>query len=265
LVETSDAVTKSKFVRFLDEKSDYISLRKTHLGFKRSAGARTLSVQETELIEGNEFLSSMLNEDGLIIIGEHYFKINLNSSKVYVLNIEFDEQINDLKEEKTDNKNILVFSTNDDVLYLIDEGSKGTINGRSQLFCRESNANGDKDDEFSYDLGDDLRQDNKVVYQSVGIYFSLQAKTKMQYKNILGLWVDAGVTCCTQKIEYYVKYEPKCKGVTERSGTKEDDGNSNELNYRPYESTRGLHKYRYEARFFGGGFWSRVYRIFDGF
>lgn len=264
-METGSDVSKTQLVNFLDKKADYISLRKAYFGLKRPANGRALSAQETEVIESNEFLSSLLNEDGLIEIGDHYFKVNLSSERVYVLSNQFESEIADLKEENTDNKNILVFSTNDDVLYLIDEGSKGTINGRSQLFCRESNANGDKDDEFSYDLGDDLRQDNKVVYQSVGIYFSLQAKTKMQYKNILGLWVDAGVTCCTQKIEYYVKYEPKCKGVTERSGTKEDDGNSNELNYRPYESTRGLHKYRYEARFFGGGFWSRVYRIFDGF
>lgn len=184
---------------------------------------------------------------------------------MYVLSNQFESEIEDLKAENTDNKNILVFSTNDDVLYLMDEGSKGTINGRSQLFCGESNAKGNKDESFVPEpFYDDYRQDNKVVYQSVGIYFSLQAKTKMQYKNLLGLWVDAGITCC-QKIQYYVKYEPKCKGVTERSGTKEDDGNSNELNYRPYESTTGLHKYRYEAAFYGAGYWSRNYVIFDGF
>jgi len=115
------------------------------------------------------------------------------------------------------------------VLPLLIEGSKGTISGR--LFCRESNARGKKDD-FAYEpFYDDYRQDNKVVYQSVGIYFSLQAKTKMQYKNLVGLWVDAGITY-GQKLRYYVRYEPKCRNVTENTATKEDDGPSNELNHR---------------------------------
>jgi len=53
----------------------------------------------------------------------------------------------------------------------------------------------------------------------------------MQYKNLVGLWVDAGITY-GQKLRYYVRYEPKCRNVTENTATKEDDGPSNELNHR---------------------------------
>lgn len=148
---------------------------------------------------------------------------------MYALNQQFESELNDLKSENTDNNNIIIFSTDDDVLYLIDEGSKGTTAGRSQLFCGESGAREDKDDSFVYEpIYGDYRQDNKVVYQKAGIYFSLQAKTKMQYKSLTGIWVDAGVTY-NQQLNYYVKYEPKCKGVTERTGNKTDDGPSNEF------------------------------------
>ena len=41
------------------------------------------------------------------------------------------------------------------------------------------------------------------------------------------------------------------------------DGCGNELNYRPYESTRGLHHYEFEVYFSGLGFISRFYRIAD--
>lgn len=265
LVESENEATKSKIINFLAEKDDYISLRKAHLGFKKLANGRTLSAQEVELVESNEFLSSLLNEDGLILIGDHYFKVDLSAERVYVLNAQFENELNDLKDENTSNLNIMVFSTDDDVLDLVEEGTKGTINGRIELFCGESGAREDKDDSFVYEpVYGDYRQDNKVVYQKAGIYFSLQAKTKMQYKSLTGLWVDAGITY-NQVINYYVKYEPKCKGVTERTDTKTDDGPSNELNYRAYESGRGLHKYRYEADFFGQGYWSRIYRIADGF
>jgi hypothetical protein len=265
LLETGNDAIKSKLVSFLDGKEDYISLRKSHFGSKKSANARVLSTEETELVETNEFLSSLLNQDGVILIGDHYFKVNLSKEKVYVLNAQSETDLEDLKNENTRNSNIMVFSTDDDVLYLLEEGTKGTINGRTELFCGESGADSKKDDSFAVEpVYGDYRQDNKVVYQKAGIYFSLQAKTKMQYKSLTGLWVDAGVTY-NQQLNYYVKYEPKCKGVTERTDNKTDDGPSNELNYRAYESTRGLHKYRYEADFFGQGYWSRIYSIADGF
>jgi hypothetical protein len=265
LVETGSDLTKSKLVSFLDEQTDYIPLRKASFRFKNSANGRTLSTQEEEVIETNEFLSSILNEDGLIVVGDYFFKVNLSSAKVYVLNLQFENEIADLKAENTGNENVMVFSTEDDILDLLSEGNRGTINGRTGLFCGESGAISRKDDDFAVEpVYGDYRQDNKVVYQKAGIYFSLQAKTKMQYKSLTGLWVDAGVTY-NQQLNYYVKYEPKCKGVTERIGNKTDDGPSNELSYRAYESTRGLHKYRYEADFFGQGYWSRIYSIADGF
>jgi hypothetical protein len=265
LVESAGDEVKLSLIKFLDTKKDYNSLRKSYLKARQTSNGRVLSTKETDIVEANEFLASILNEDGLIVIGDYYFRINMNSEKVFVLPLKNESELDDLKQENIANQNILIFSTNDDVLPLLAEGNKGTINGRSQLFCGDSGANSGKDDGFVYEpFYDDYRQDDKVVYQKAGVYFSLQAKTKMQYKNLLGLWVDAGITY-GQKLRYYVIYEPKCKGVTENTETKEDNDPSNELNHRAYESTRGLHKYRYEAEFYGQGYWSRKFIIFDGF
>lgn len=265
MVEDKTDVERSAFISFLQSKKDYNSLRKSYSKAKQTSSGRALGAKETEIAESNDFLASILNEDGLIAIGEYYFKINLNSERVFVLSVKNESELEDLKQEAVANQNILIFSTDDDVLLLLAEGSKGTASGRSQLFCRDSGAEDKKDDSFAVEpVYGDYRQDNKIVYQKAGVYFSLQAKTKMQYKSLVGLWVDAGITY-NQQVRYYYKYEPKCRDISEGSATKTDDGPSNELNYRAYESIRGLHKYRYEAEFFGQGFWSRKYIIFDGF
>ncbi len=75
------------------------------------------------------------------------------------------------------------FSTNDEVLTLLEEGSTGTMtNGRVQgLFCKESKAEGRNDPEEVY-YGDDYRMVCNVDYFAVGVYFKLQAKVKNQIK-----------------------------------------------------------------------------------
>lgn len=119
---------------------------------------------------------------------------------------------------------MMIFSTDDDVLDLLENGSQGTSGGRVQLFCGESGAKADKKDDYDVSPFDpNYRQDNKIVYQKAGVYFSLQAKTKVQYKGWTGIWGDGG-PIYDQQITYYLKYEPKCKGITERYGTITDDG-----------------------------------------
>ncbi len=264
LVEAQDQKIKAEFIRFINENPQYTSMRKALLA-SSTPSKRTFSDKESELLQDNDFLSSLLNSEGLIIIGKYAFKINLTKEAVFVLETRFQDQIDDLKQENLMNRNMMLFSTKDDVLDLLEAGVYGTNNGRINLFCSESNADRDKDDGYDYmPFNIDYRQDNKVVYQEAGIYFSLQAKTKVQYKGWTGLWGDPG-NITDQRIYYYVKYKPKCRSIVEASGIKYDDGPSNELNYRPYESTRGLLKYRYGVTFYWLGYLSRDYVIFDGY
>lgn len=261
-IDNGSVSTKQSVITQLDSISNYISLKKVYEKSFSSSQARTLSTKEKEMAEINSFFSSLINSDGLIQIGDYLFKIDLDIGKVFVLppSVSSNKQaINDLKKENTSNKNILVFSTDDDVLNLLANDSNGTMNGRTMLFCHESGAPSGSDKAFEYAYNDTERQDNKVVYQKAGIYFSLQAKIKTEEK-YAGLWVASADN--QLYLDYYFNYKPKCKGSRTESNTV--GAFDHELNRRPYASTRGLHYYDYVVQFYGLNFQSGVYEIRAG-
>ena len=267
-VETRSEAQEESLLKDLDGSADYISLKKVSgLKSKNSKQGRTLGAKEIELAETNDFISTLINSNGMISIGDYYFKINLNTEKAYVLRKEHLAQIEDLANENIENKNIMIFSTSDDVLNLLEEGMKGTSSGRSQRPCRFDNAAGKEDKDFEYfvDCGYPIIMDNKVVYQKVAIYFSLQAKTKVFRDNAF-----EPLNGTAQAISYYVLFKPKCLGETEESGVQTDGGSYNELSRRPYERSYGQSKYIYQATFSTGyyqcaDFLSRKYEIIDGY
>ena len=91
----------------------------------------------------------------------------------------------------------------------------------------------------------DRRLSCKVVYQKAGIYFSLQAKVQSQNR-FAGIWYAQKDAL---SLEYIADWDPKCKDAQYARGVVYNNGAGNELNYRPYESTRGLHHYSYAALF----------------
>src|SRR5690606_29891254 len=96
-VETGETGTKQTLVTQLDENENYVSLRKFFLSkSKISSNGRALSSEEEEVSDTNDFLSSMLNEDGLIGIEDYLFKVNLNDEKVYALPTSQLDQMEDL-------------------------------------------------------------------------------------------------------------------------------------------------------------------------
>lgn len=71
--------------------------------------------------------------------------------------------------------------------YIFYKKVKGTQSGRIELFCTQSGARAKDDKGFDYE-SDRFCMD-KVGYQKVAVYFLLQAKTKVQYKSDVGIWV----------------------------------------------------------------------------
>jgi hypothetical protein len=141
---------------------------------------------------------------------------------------------------------IRVFSINDDVLDLIHNGSNGASsrNLRTTLFCSESGAISRKV-EANVSYAWDRRLSCKIVYQKAGIYFSLQAKVQSQ-NFFSGIWwaqQDA------LSLRYIASFKPKCRDGEYKEGIVYNDPGTSELNYRAYESTRGLHNYYYSALF----------------
>lgn len=263
LIENQDRTLKRDLVQKLDIVNGYQPFKS--LKGKDSQNGRvnkSLSAEEVELIETNDFITTLINSDGLIQIGEYIFKIDLQTEKCFVLESRYNTEISDLVNGNTQNEKIMTFSTNDDVLYLLADGSKGTQQGRTQLFCTQSGARAKDHKDFDYE-SDRFRMDNKIVYQKVAVYFSLQAKTKVQYKSDAGIWVSN--SDCGQRIRYFYRIKPKCKSTFEEEDFLEDDGCGNELNLRPYERSYGINKYWFTTRFYGYSFWSREYEIKDGY
>jgi len=153
---------------------------------------------------------------------------------------------NDLVNANIDNTAIMKFSTNDEVLTLLEEGSTGTMtNGKVQgLFCKEKNADKDDDDDFHY-YGDGYRLKCELNYTTLGVYFKLRAKVTNQVKN-LGIWMGQQGSL---RIEFFADYKPKCRDWNTKQGNVYEYYD-NELKRIPYEATRALHKYTYRTRYY---------------
>ncbi len=132
------------------------------------------------LYEDYGILPEILNEDKIVKIGKHLIKVDLHSETVAVLPVSYEDQYDDLVKNNFDNENIMLFSTEDEVLELLENESIGTINAKL-MGCDADKADYDKDDDKS-SVRKRKRLVAKVVYQKAGIYFSLLAKGKTQRK-----------------------------------------------------------------------------------
>ena len=59
----------------------------------------------------------------------HYL-VDLHKEEALVLHGEYQSEYNDLVASNYDNDHIMIFSTDDEILELLENGSSGTINGR---------------------------------------------------------------------------------------------------------------------------------------
>ena len=117
----------------------------------------------------DEFLSKILNKDYVVQIGEYLYKVNKPAEKVFVLPASCLSEYNDLVTENKLNKNLLEFTTDQDVIALVESGKS------KSLFCKEDGVGGE-DKETSTCCIDNLCDDSfKGVahYNKFGIYFSL--------------------------------------------------------------------------------------------
>lgn len=223
--ETAQQVVMTR----LDEISSFKSLKSAFLERQRSGvSARTANeIEEDELADSDEFISTLINEDGLIRIEDYFFNIDVLNDQVYALNTTYETDMADLiNAQYQTNSNILVYSTNDDVLDILYPNNaiaRLGSSGKSELFCRESGAGGRESSGYAYyvdpvhGFDPQIRSLNKVVYQKIGIYFSLLAKTKAQIQAVPtfgSLWL-AG-TDPDQRISFSYRFKPKCRD--ERSG-----------------------------------------------
>ncbi|MFP4293536.1 MAG: hypothetical protein ACLFQ0_18030 [Cyclobacteriaceae bacterium] len=226
------------------EETNFTSWRENSLK-KRSFSSNERTEAEDILIE-DEYISSLMNQDGILQIGEYLFKINVNQELVYALHESNKRHYNDLVGENEESKKIMIFSTNDDVLPLLSEGSTGTIKNAREtgLTCKQSQAAAENESyDFYFGQGDGYRIRTVVRYVKLGVYFKLMAKMRNQMKagpiwvtqeSVLRIYTDAG-------------WKPRCRSTSYRN----DETSAIDHSHKRvvYEKIKGLNKYYYKAQF----------------
>lgn len=123
----------------------------------------------------DEFIANLLNKDGIVQIGDWIIKVDLANQKVTALNKENSKYYNDLKIGNPIDNVIIHFSTEDDVLGLLETGQYSDINAR-MLSCAPGppilplhQSNG-----AIYESRTGERYASWYTYTKYGIYFTLE-------------------------------------------------------------------------------------------
>ena len=190
----------------------------------------------------DDFLPTILNEDKIVQIGKWIIKVDIQNEKVFVLSEENEKFYNDLK-ENINNKNIYVFSTEDDVLDLLEEGVKGTIkDGQLKRWGCSAVGRRNKWKRYNYFAPETEIQ---VRYHRAGIYYSLFAAA--QYYG--GQPTGSQATYFSMKINYSYKKCGNRKGSGNKSISRRLLTNS-KYRYRVYSGGRRLKKLNLTTNFY---------------
>lgn len=107
LIDNSTEESRQELIKYVGENFRFVSLSQ-HLK------SQVLQSRKNEEVESmtDDFITHLLNEHGMIRIGEYYFRVDLENEVVYVSESEGDV-LQTLTGEAEDN--VMVFSTSDDV------------------------------------------------------------------------------------------------------------------------------------------------------
>lgn len=182
-------------MKFVNDVNGFRSLKEQVMS--QAASGKT---KESEFVTDDDFITKLLNQDGIIKLGDYFFQIDLNKSTVLV-------SINKADLEGENLKNAMVFSTDENVLELMEAGYTNSpdygadTRGRTDFwkwFCRARRANSQqkqsKNDDLAYtdsSTSTDRSYSAKVEleYNAVGIYFELKADVK-SLKYQVPFWFD---------------------------------------------------------------------------
>lgn len=189
----------------------------------------------------DDLLATLLNPDHLIAIENNIYKIDVLNDRVEVIS---DTQFKNVKSFSSKSGKISLFSTEDDVLDLIENGQPSIDRGycSSRKVSRNYNLSG-------------LGIESKIVYQRGGIFKSLIAKIK---KNGSGGYISLESTPGAGNFWKNKKTKNKRNiGYYSNGGTKR------KYSYRPYNRTRRLKSFKFDMTYtaeFGGS--SSAYKLY---
>lgn len=177
-------------------------------------------VVSSSLMEDNADFFSTLDENGVISIGDYYYRVDVCNEKVYVINSGFITQDawNAFLEGDVSNGQVGWFDTYVDVLQAIEDGYTTTpaIIPEDDAFLnawpferwheemrlqRDTNS-----------VSNNTRLDGMIAYDKFGIYFHFHAKEKFQRNtNISFFCSPTWITKADGPKDWYVNYNYKCR------------------------------------------------------
>lgn len=201
--------------------------------------AKFKSLLTIDTLFSDDYFKSLLNTDLCIQIGKNIFRINPLSEKVFILPDSCINSYTDLINEKTINKDILTFSTEDEVLDLVENDSQQ--NTRKKKKCKDPYANKGHNASF---LTDGTGKLAIARYRKFGIFFHLYADIDQigtwpgPYEFVLGpgypdsMWVKFDVRC---KSSSNANYGGQAKGFYKSIAQRQ--------RYNAWKGSRALSKY----------------------
>ena len=187
----------------------------------------------------DDLFATLLNPDGMIHIGEYIFQVDVPHEHVFM--------VRDTEYEGSKLSSISVFNTKADVrVFSIDDDILGVPEGEEIAIEKSSGCPRQKKGYYRTYTNYGW-VDRKVAYQKAGIYFSIIGKIKQEYAYprcyiSLKTWDYDGDN-------YGVKKWSDCDHkINFNRGWKSGYGSS--YSWRPYNSWRGLKKYKWHVQFY---------------
>ena len=222
---------------------------------------------EQEFI-ADDYLAAVLSPDQTIQIGETTYRLDGTTNHIFYISSDNVQLYDELIAETPTSPDVYYYPMDQNVFELQDAGIEGapatsnfTLPIGSGIGCGP-NADRRKS-EGGVKYSTNQRLDCKVVYQSVGIYFSIIAKAQNQ-KRVLGIWwsQQAGVYLLPNP---GARWEELCRGYSESDFNGYSNfggyGDGNTVAKRYYESTRGLKNYDVSVSFRVGQAQAGPFRI----
>ncbi len=226
IAESPENEIRTRFVEMV-KKMDHISL----------AEKLTQSQNQLESVPNDPYFAQILNEDKAVQIGNYLYHINKENTKVYVLDAHYTSEYKDLVSEQTSNAHIREFSTNDEVLEIVENGT----NLNKTVLCSEDGA-GARNETKGFQMANGGFFTMTSSYIKGGIYFSVNMTAQSNFS--LG-----------SRYRMYIEYENlwyhvKCGSTNGPSSNPWWSASQNGFSqqYVPYSSIHALNGYHIKSR-----------------